>query len=139
MMSLLCKDDAKPGQEVLPLSMPAEYKTLWVPTHRRKRGRPTARAASTLGDRKALDLDSDEEERIEPNVSSPSYYQGKHVLIYDATDILGTNIRIAMCQAIRQDRQEADGKAGSSCIFPVGQYPPSLTPNPMHLKPSSLP
>jgi hypothetical protein len=70
-MSLLCKDDAEPGTEALPLSIPAEYRTRGVPTRMRKRGRPAARAASTLGDRKALDLASDEEERIEPKVSSP--------------------------------------------------------------------
>ena len=70
MMSLLCKDDAKPDQEAVPLSMPAEYRTRGVPTRRRKRGRPTARAASTLGDRKAMDQASDEEEQIEPKVSS---------------------------------------------------------------------
>ena len=70
MMSLLCKDDAKPDEEAVPLSMPAEYRTRGVPTRRRKRGRPTARAASTLGDRKAMDQASDEEEQIEPKVSS---------------------------------------------------------------------
>jgi hypothetical protein len=70
MMSLLCKDDAKPDQEAVPLSMPAEYRTRGVPTRRRKRGRPTARAASTLGDRKAMDQASDEEEQIEPKVCS---------------------------------------------------------------------
>jgi hypothetical protein len=64
---LLCKPDT----EALQLLMPAEYRTLSVPTHTRKRGRPTASAASTLGDRKALDLASDEEERIELKVSSP--------------------------------------------------------------------
>jgi hypothetical protein len=60
MMSLLCKDDAKPDAEAVPLSMPAEYRTRGVPTRRRKRGRPTARAASTLGDCKAMNLASDE-------------------------------------------------------------------------------
>jgi hypothetical protein len=66
MMLLLCKDDAKPDAEAVPLSMPAEYRTCCVPTRRHKRGRPTASAASTLGDSKAMDLASDEEERIEP-------------------------------------------------------------------------
>jgi hypothetical protein len=70
MMSLLCQDNAKPDEEAVPLSMPAEYRTLGVPTRRRKRGRPTARAASTLGDRNAIDQASDEEELIEPKVSS---------------------------------------------------------------------
>ena len=70
MMSLLCKDDAKPDEEAVPLSMPAEYRTLGVPTRGRKRGRSTARTASTLGDCKAMDQASDEEELIEPKVSS---------------------------------------------------------------------
>ena len=70
MMSLLCKNDAKPDEEAVPVSMPAEYRTLGVPTRRRKRGRPTARAASTLGDSKAMDQAIDEEELIEPKVSS---------------------------------------------------------------------
>jgi hypothetical protein len=70
MMSLLCKDYAKPDEEAVPLLMPAEYRTQGVPTRRRKRVRPTARAASTLGDSKAMDQASDEEELIEPKVSS---------------------------------------------------------------------
>jgi hypothetical protein len=71
MILLLCKDETKPGKEALPLLMPAEYRTLGMPTRRCKRGRPAARAASTLGDSKALDLASDKEEWIEPKVSSP--------------------------------------------------------------------
>jgi hypothetical protein len=70
MMLLLCKDNAKPDEEAVSLSMPAEYRTRGVPTCRRKRSRPTASAASTLGDRKAMDQASDEEELIELKVSS---------------------------------------------------------------------
>jgi hypothetical protein len=72
MMLLLCKDDAKPDEQAVPLSMPAEYRTLGVPTRRRKRGRPTACAASTLGDSKKMGQASDKEELIEPKVSSVS-------------------------------------------------------------------
>jgi hypothetical protein len=108
--------------------MPAEYRTRDVPTRRRKRGRPTARAASTLGDRKALDLASDEEERIETKVSSPLYHIGKHVLICDATELLGANLLITQCQAFSQDSQQESGQAGSGGIFPAGVYPPPPPP-----------
>jgi hypothetical protein len=70
MMLLLCKDDAKPDEEAVQLLMPAEYRTRGVPPSRRKRGRPAASAASTLGDCKAMDQASDEEELIEQKVSS---------------------------------------------------------------------
>jgi hypothetical protein len=71
MMLLLCKDDAKPDTEALQLSIPAEYRMQGVPIPSRKRGRPTACAASILGDCNALDLDSDKEEQIELKASSP--------------------------------------------------------------------
>jgi hypothetical protein len=64
------KSPAYTAQEAVPLSMPAEYRTRGVPTRRSKRGRPTARAASILGDCKAKDQASDEEELIRPKVSS---------------------------------------------------------------------
>jgi hypothetical protein len=112
-----------------------------VPTRRRKQGRPTARAASTLGDCKAMDLASDEEELIEPKVFSvPWYHIGKHVLICDATDLLGANLCTTPRQAFGQARQQGGGQAGSGgillaagsgVIFPAGEYtppsPPSLT------------
>jgi hypothetical protein len=63
------KSQAYTAQEAVPLSMPAEYRTRGVPTRRRKRGRPTARAASTLGDCKAKDQSSHKEELIKPKVS----------------------------------------------------------------------
>ena len=55
MLSLLCKDPE-------PLLMPAQYRTRGVPSRKRKRGRPSSRTAGVLGDRKAMNLDSDEDE-----------------------------------------------------------------------------
>ena len=70
MLSLLCEDKAEDGTEAIPLTMPAAYRSRGVPSRRRKQGRPSVRTAATLGDRKALDEDSDKEElATDPKVS----------------------------------------------------------------------
>lgn len=66
MLSLLCKD-----KDALPFTMPAEYRTRGVPSHLCKQCRLTSSTATTLGDSKGLNMDSDNEElEQEPKVSS---------------------------------------------------------------------
>ena len=78
MLSLLCEDEAEPGKPAIPLTMPAVYRTRGVPSRRRKRGRPSLSGAATLGDRKALDEASDEEEQaMDVKVYSPYIVLGR--------------------------------------------------------------
>jgi hypothetical protein len=102
------------------------------------------------GDLKALDLASDEEERIEPKVSSLSYHIGKHVLICDATDRLGAIYALPHVKPSVKTVSKKVDKLGAGASFQqlragassqqVSTLPPLPPPlSASHCLPSSLP